>query len=71
MLLALKSHNVFGAFLSMSVFGYVAANYTLAEGVVCFFSKMTMIRSFNLGNTDVLNIDLGRGKFLTDYLYST
>ena len=55
----------------MSVFGYVAANYTLAEGVVCFFSKMTMIRSFNLGNTDVLNIDLGRGKFLTDYLYST
>ena len=35
MLLALKSHNVFGAFLSMSVFGYVAANYTLAVGVVC------------------------------------
>ena len=55
----------------MCVFGYVAANYTLAVGVVCFFSIMIMIRSFNLGDTDALNIDLGRGKFLTDNLYST
>ena len=69
MLLALKSHNVISAFLSISVFEYVAANYTLTVGVVCFFS--IMIRSFNLGNTDALNIDLGRGKFLTDNLYST
>ena len=37
MLLALKTQNAIGAFLSTSVFGYVAANFTLAVGVVCFF----------------------------------
>ena len=36
MLLALKTHNVIGTFLSISVFGYDAANLTLAVGVVCF-----------------------------------
>ena len=38
MLLALKTHNVIGAFLSIPVFGCVAADFTLAVGVVCFFS---------------------------------